>query len=193
MSCEPQPVPLRARTLALLVTLVLAACQPSGWPADPLSPHPARATPDVAGIRLGDTLDSVRERFAGARCKPVDTQDITEQCVIGGQAFAGAGEAAVYASFAHRRTVIVQAYGLPAAGMGTMVRALSARYGTPDDLRHRPPRTPANAVSWSTDAWFLVAMPAASGRPHAGAILYQRQFVRDVERAAGHRGETVPD
>lgn len=184
---------MRGRPLALLAALMLAACQPSEWPADPLPPHPARATPDIAGIRLGDTLDTVRERFAGDRCKPVDTQDITEQCVIGGQAFATAGQATVYASFAQRRVVIVQAYGLPATGMAAMVNALSARYGTPDDPRHRPPRTPVDAVSWSTDAWFLVATPAAAGRPHAGAILYQRRFVQDVERAAGHRGETVPD
>jgi hypothetical protein len=99
----------------------------------------------------------------------------------------------VYVSFARGRTVIVQAYGLPAQRMPAMVKALTARYGTPDDERHRPPRAHPPAVSWSTDDWFLIATPAGGGQPFAGAILYQRAFVEAVQRAAARRGENVPD
>lgn len=175
-------------TLALL-----AGCQSAELPSGPLPPHPPRAEPDVAGIRLGDALASVQARFAGAHCKPVDAEDITEQCVIGGQPLAQAGDSVVYVSFARGRTVIVQAYGLPAQRMPAMVQALTARYGTPDDERHRPPRAHPPAVSWSTDDWFLIATPAGESQPFAGAILYQRAFVEAVQRAAARRGENVPD
>ena len=186
---------LRRRSLPCLIggLALLAGCRSAELPSGPLPPHPPRAVPDVAGIRLGDTLASVQSRFAGAHCKAVDADDITEQCVIGGQPFAQAGDAVVYVSFAAKRTVIVQAYGLSAAGMTPMVQALTARYGTPDDERHRPPRAHAPAVSWSTDGWFLVATPAGEGQPFAGAILYQRAFVDEVQRAAARRGESVPD
>lgn len=178
----------------LLGTLtLLAGCQSAELPSGPLPPHPPRAEPDVAGIRLGDTLASVRARFAGAHCKPVDAEDITEQCVIADQPFAQAGDSLVYVSFARGRTVIVQAYGLPAQRMPAMVQALTARYGTPDDERHRPPRAHPPAVSWSTDDWFLIATPAGASQPFAGAILYQRAFVEAVQRAAARRGESVPD
>lgn len=189
------PMNSRRFSLACLIggLALLTGCQSAELPAGPLPPHPPRAVPDVAGIRLGDTLASVRARFAGAHCKRVDAEDITEQCVIGGQPFAQAGDAVVYVSFAGERTVIVQAYGLPATGMAPMVQALTARYGTPDDERHRPPRAHAPAVSWSTEDWFLVATPAGAGQPFAGAILYQRAFVQDVQRAAIRRAENVPD
>ncbi|MFK2905348.1 hypothetical protein ISP17_15400 [Dyella ginsengisoli] len=172
---------------------LLAGCQSAELPSVPLPPHPMRPVPDVAGIRLGDTLASVQARFAGAHCKAVDAEDITEQCVIGGLPFAQAGDAVAYVSFAGERTVIVQAYGLPATGMALMVQALTARYGAPDDERHRPPHARPPAVSWSTDDWFLVATPAGEGQPFAGAILYQRAFVLDVQRAAARRGENVSD
>lgn len=175
------------------ILVLLAGCQSAELPSGPLPPHPPRAAPDVAGIRLGDTLASVQARFAGAHCKAVDAEDITEQCVIGGLPFEQAGDAVVYVSFAGERTVIVQAYGLPAAGMAPMAQALTARYGAPDDERHRPPRARPPAVSWSTDDWFLVATPAGEGQPFAGAILYQRAFVQDVQRAAARRGNSVPD
>lgn len=172
---------------------LLAGCQSAELPSGPLPPHPPRAEPDVAGIRLGDTLASVQSRFAGAHCKPVDAEDITEQCVIGDQPFAQAGDSVVYVSFARGRTVIVQAYGLPAQHMPALVQALTARYGAPDDERHRPPRAHPPAVSWSTDDWFLIATPAGDSQPYAGAILYQRAFVEEVQRAAARRGESVPD
>lgn len=182
------------RTALLAALLALAGCQPSEWPAEPLAPHPARPLPDIAGIRLGDTLASVQSRFPDAHCKPVDAEDITEQCVIADQPFAGAGRAAVYVSFAGARAVIVQAYGLPAAGMTPMVQALGARYGAPDDARHRPPRARPPAVSWSTADWFLIATPGGNSRPpQAGAILYQRAFVQAAEQAAGRRARAVPD
>lgn len=188
---------MTARRLSLPCLLgglaLLAGCQSAELPSGPLPPHPMRPVPDVAGIRLGDTLASVQARFAGAHCKAVDAEDITEQCVIGGLPFAQAGDAVAYVSFAGERTVIVQAYGLPATGMALMVQALTARYGAPDDERHRPPRARPPAVSWSTDDWFLVATPAGEGQPFAGAILYQRAFVQDVQRAAARRGENVPD
>ncbi|HEU4671033.1 MAG TPA: hypothetical protein VFR91_10000 [Dyella sp.] len=193
MSASRPPRPRRKPPTVLLAAALLAGCQSTEWPPDPLPPHPPRAGPDIAGIRLGDTLASVQARFAGVRCKPVDAEDITEQCVIGDQPFAGAGNAVVFVSFARARTVVVQAYGLPATAMAPMVRTLTARYGAPDDARHRPPRVWPPQVSWSTDDWFLVATPAGAGRPHAGAILYQRAFVRDVEYAAGHRGASVAD
>jgi hypothetical protein len=172
---------------------LLAGCQSAELPSGPLPPHPPRAEPDVAGIRLGDTLASVKARFAGAHCKPVDAEDITEQCVIAGQPFSQVGDSVVYVSFARSRTVIVQAYDLPAQRMPAMVQALTARYGPPDDERHRPPRAHPPAVSWSTDDWFLIATPAGDSQPYAGAILYQRAFVEEVQRAAARRGESVPD
>lgn len=172
---------------------LLTGCQSAELPSGPLPPHPPRAEPEVAGIRLGDTPASVKARFAGAHCKPVDADDITEQCVIGDQPFAQAGDSVVYVSFAHGRTVIVQTYGLPAQRVPAMVQALTARYGAPDDERHRPPRARPPAVSWSTDDWFLIATPAGDSQPYAGAILYQRAFVEEVQRAAARRGESVPD
>lgn len=188
MKLRPLPIFCLLAGLALL-----AGCQSAELPSGPLPPHPPRAEPDVAGIRLGDTLASVKARFAGAHCKPVDAEDITEQCVIAGQPFSQVGDSVVYVSFARSRTVIVQAYGLPAQRMPAMVQALTARYGPPDDERHRPPRAHPPAVSWSTDDWFLIATPAGDSQPYAGAILYQRAFVEEVQRAAARRGESVPD
>ena len=145
----------------------------------------------IGGVRLGDSVAAVKNRFAGATCKKVQAQDIDEQCVAGNVPYAGSPTGVLYVSFAQARAVIVQAYGLQPAKISTVVATLRATYGRPDDARHRPAQAGPRAVSWSSPESVLVASPANAVQRFASVMLYDRAFLGRLKHSAIERASAA--
>ena len=164
------------RELILGLAFVLAACGKAAdhqdraerSPAVIKAPAPVKASPDIRGLKLGDSQAQVLAKFPGAQCNAKGAQVL---CHVDGLGYGGSELGILQIVPEGDHAVLIGANALEGDKFNLIVSAMVTKFGSPDDAAHRPAMAAGTDVTWTGDHWWLVATPHDEGTSFAGVTL----------------------